>query len=417
VKLANNDTVLDSPLGLEATVASTPKLGDPDAPTRTGGSVRTTVLPRVEVVNAEPRIVANPRPRFHLLRKLGEGGHGEVTSVRDNDIGRDVAVKRLHTSVKSTALALRFAEEVRIVGQLEHPNIVPIHDVGVDENDDYYFVMKHVDGETLEDIIEKLAAGDAQYHARYGVERRVQIFGALLEAVAFAHTKGIVHRDIKPANVMVGAFGEVVLMDWGIAKRRQESPAPADLGPAAPHTDPVTTGRRGTLFETRIGELVGTPAYMSPEQARGAAVDERSDVYSLCIVLQELLSLTHPLASKTTLGDMIHGVQHEPVPFATLVAHPHQPPAPAELGHFIQKGVAKDPAQRFQSVSEMIDRLARREEGSFPIQCPLTFSKRILGTMKRFVDRHPYLASVALFALVGSFVALAASGILFALRR
>src|SRR5262249_26554491 len=160
----------------------------------------------------------------------------------------------------------RFVEEIRTIGRLEHPNIVPIHDVGVDERGDYYFVMKFVDGETLESIIDKLAAGDRAYHAKFGFERRVQIFLALLEAVRFAHTRGIVHRDIKPANVMVGAYGEVVLMDWGIAKSLHGDSVPEETPRPLVH---ASGSRRGTLFETQLGQLVGTPAYMSPEQARG----------------------------------------------------------------------------------------------------------------------------------------------------
>jgi serine/threonine-protein kinase len=124
-------------------------------------SARVTVLPRVEMVGSEPRVVSESRLRYLAESKLGEGGIGEVVGARDQDIGRRVAVKRLRQEVKSDAALLRFAEEIRTVGKLEHPNIVPVHDVGIDEQGDHYFVMKYVDGETLERIIEQLAAGDA----------------------------------------------------------------------------------------------------------------------------------------------------------------------------------------------------------------------------------------------------------------
>ena len=191
---------------------------------------------------AEPRLVLGAQRRYETIRRLGEGGFGEVVGARDNDIGREVAVKRLHPEMRSPAVLARFAEEVRTIGSLEHPNIIPIHDVGVQENGDYYFVMKYVAGETLESIIEKLAAGDRDTHARFGVERRVQIFTSLLEAVAFAHSKGILHRDIKPANVMVGAYGEVVLMDWGIAKRLRDPEPPPETG-ALIAPGPVCSGK------------------------------------------------------------------------------------------------------------------------------------------------------------------------------
>jgi serine/threonine-protein kinase len=379
-------TVTSAPLALEATVASTH--GMPSGVVATAQPAgRTTVLPRIEIVDARPQVVADARQRFELVRRLGEGGQGEVVGVRDQDIGRNVALKRLRQEVKSTEAELRFAEEVRTVGQLEHPNIVPIHDVGVDEKGEYYLVMKYVEGETLEAIIDRLAAGDPETHARHGFERRVQIFVAILEAVAFAHTKGIIHRDIKPANVMIGPHGEVVLMDWGVALRRNEA---------------------GSILH-RDSEIIGTPAYMSPEQARGQGVDERSDVYALSVLFHELLTLSHPLSGKTTVADVLHAVQHEKVPHAALMTNPHQPPVPAELAWFVQKGVAKDPAERYQSVGEMLDRLARRAEGSFPIQCPITFTKRVLGTVRRFVDHHPLLTVAALVVFPLGIVGLAAA--------
>ena len=113
--------------------------------------------------------------------------------------------------MESPEALARFVEEIRTTGGLEHPNIVPIHDVGLDEKGRYYFIMKYVDGETLESILARLRAGDRETHARYGFERRVEIFKGVLEAIAYAHARGYIHRDIKPANIMVGAFGEVLV--------------------------------------------------------------------------------------------------------------------------------------------------------------------------------------------------------------
>ncbi len=372
---------------------------------------RSTVLPRVEMVGAEPRLVLGAQRRYETVRRLGEGGFGEVLGARDNDIGRDVAVKRLHPEMHTPAVLARFAEEVRTIGSLEHPNIVPIHDVGVEENGDYYFVMKYVAGETLESIIDKLAAGDPGTHARFGVERRVQIFLALLEAVAFAHSKGVLHRDIKPANVMVGAYGEVVLMDWGIAKRlRDPAPAPVELSPeASPHSKKGDLdGSRAALYQTRRGELVGTPAYMSPEQSRGEPIDERSDIYALSLLFYELLTLKHPLAEKTTLHEMLLGISHESPPLAGMVSHPHQPSISMDLSWFLRKGLAKDPAERYASIAEMIARLERRAEGDIPVQCPITFMKHGTNRLGRFIDRRPFLATFLMFA---SAIAVIAEGV------
>jgi serine/threonine-protein kinase len=385
--LAMGPTLVDDSGAFDATVDS-----PVSAPLPSGtGATRTTVLPRVEWTGEAVTVVSTSRPRFETTRALGSGGLGDVVAAKDQDIGREVAIKRLRPDVRSPGAVARFVDEIRTIGALEHPNILPIHDVGADEDGALYFVMPRVRGETLEAIIERLQAGDAATHAHWTFERRTHVFRQLLDAVAFAHERGYLHRDIKPANVMVGPFGEVFLMDWGIAK-----PVGAPENAMAATEAPAKTGR---VTETHAGAVIGTPAYMSPEQARGAPVDARSDVYSLCVLFDELLCLRHYLAHCQTVDEVLHGVQHTQVPNTSFVANPHQPPAPAELGWFVRKGIAKDPTQRFQSVREMIDRLDAREEGLFPVQCPVTFTKRTTRTWLRFVDRHPNVV-VLLLALV-----------------
>jgi len=383
--LAEHDT-----FGKDATMAA--DSAAPSLTTRTiDTTLRTTVLPRVELVGEEPKIVADGKVRYELSRRLGEGGVGEVIMARDNDIDRDVAIKRLRAEMQgSHATVLRFAEEVRTVGRLEHPNIVPIHDVGVQENGDYFFVMKYVEGETLESIIEKLASGDRAYHARYPFERRVEIFKGILEAIAYAHAKGIIHRDIKPANVMVGPYGEVMMMDWGLAKLAR-GPELGGLGGSG---------------------VMGTPAYMSPEQARGDEVDERSDVYSLCVTLFELLALHHPHEHVKTLPEMLEAVRNEVAPMAYKIATDDaQGPVPADLSWFIEKGLRKDRTQRYQSVVEMIDRLQRRAEGDIPVQCVVTFSMQASTFLRKSLGRHPLLMSSAFLAGTVTTVAFAALGV------
>jgi serine/threonine-protein kinase len=375
-----------------ATVAT-----DPTATVRTptpsnsllGLSTRTTVLPRLVRTDApEPAAVEH---RFVPLRVLGRGGLGEVTLVQDNDIDRPVALKRLHLAQASDELVFRFAQEIRTAGQLEHPNIAPVHDVGIDDEGRHFFVMRYVEGETLESIIEKLAAGDSAYHQRYTFERRVQLFIGILHAIEYAHAKSIVHRDIKPANIMVGPHGEVLVMDWGVAKRR---------GAADVRT--TDEGSPDDLYRTRAGSLVGTPAYMSPEQARGdvETIDERSDIYSLCVLFYELLALTHYLPGHTTVPAMLAAIADGDHVNASRTSHPHQTPVPAELGWFVERGLAKDPAQRFQSTGEMLADLYQVLGGHFAVQCPVTFMKRVGGEGVRFADRHPLLCMVGLATLV-----------------
>ncbi len=399
----SDPTLVASSIGVDVTVAATSPLEGLARPTSTT-LARATVLPRIEMDGATPRLVTHGKLRYEHTRRLGEGGLGEVLGARDNDIDRDAA-QYARPDVSSPSTIARFVEEVRTIGRLEHPNIVPIHDVGVDERGEYYFVMKYVEGDTLESILEKLAAGERAYHAHYGFERRVQIVVAILEALAFAHKKGIIHRDIKPANVMVGAYGEVVLMDWGIAKQVGGADAGSgapDPAAAAPHNP--NRAKRGPLFATVAGQLIGTPAYMSPEQARGEAVDERSDLYSLSVLFYEILTLRHPLADKTNIASMLLAIVSEPVPLAGTVSNAHQPSVGMDLSWFLRKGLAKNPADRYQSASEMLSRLALRAEGKVPVQCHITFVKRMTAEWSRFVDRHPVVVTLGMVIALGVLV-------------
>ena len=174
---------------------------------RTTQPTRTTVLPRLTEEGGARRLVLEERARFEELQVLGRGGVGEVVLAVDHDIARRVALKRLLPEAEGDGAVARFADEVRALGALDHPNIVPIHDVGVSPEGKHFYVMKYIQGETLEHVIDRLAAGDPGYHARYPFARRVEVFTAVLRAVQYAHAQGFVHRDLKPANIMVGAFG------------------------------------------------------------------------------------------------------------------------------------------------------------------------------------------------------------------
>ncbi len=380
-------------------------------PSTVASVVRTTVLPRVEVTGDMPQLVSSTRERFESANVLGRGGVGEVLLARDNDIDRPVAIKRLLPEFDDPGIVARFVEEIRVLGALDHPNIVPIHDVGIDPDGRYYYVMKYVEGETLEHIVDKLMEGDREYHARYTVERRVEIFRQVLRGVQYAHARGVIHRDIKPANVMVGRYGEVLVMDWGLARRIHADEA------KFPVTDTAKTltdrrandGPREARMRTVAGSLLGTPAYMSPEQARGdnEGLDERSDIYSLCVMLHELLTLEHYLAKKDSVTACVAGVMSEPVPFASSIESKHQPSVPADLGHFIRHGVSKDPTQRYRSVTEMIDRLQNIEEGHCPVECPATFMKRMGTETSHVIDHRPFV----MLGVVATTLTLAALGL------
>jgi serine/threonine-protein kinase len=337
----------------------------------------------VERGPAGPEIRREAVPRFLAEGLLGQGGMGSVEASRDNDIGRTVAIKRLHPQVATPQGVLRFADEIRTLGRLEHPNVVPVHDVGLDEQGRYFLVMKHVRGEPLDAIIRRLAAGDAATHARYRFEVRVEIFRGILSAIDFAHSRGILHRDLKPSNVMVGEHGEVVVLDWGLAR---------------PLGAPEELAESGEIGEKASGAGRGF------EQARGEPLDVRSDIYALCVLFHELLGLRHYLAECGSVPEIFAGVLEKDPRFLTIGRNPFQPLVPMDLLWFAKKGLAKDRERRYGSVREMILRLDARAEGVVPIQCHVTFTQRVGRGFLNASARHPILLALALFALLAGAV-------------
>ncbi|NMO15265.1 serine/threonine protein kinase [Pyxidicoccus fallax] len=400
-----SDTLRYAPETLDATLLSQNPRSGP-APAAANTSRRNTVLPRVEWHGERVDLLPSQRERFEEMRPLGQGGMGEVVLLKDNDIERLVALKRLPENADMDRV-LRFVEEIRTVGQLDHPNIVPVHDVGVDERGRYFFVMKHLQGETLESIITQLRKGDRATHERFNFRARVQICIGVLNAVAYAHRKGFIHRDLKPANIMVGPFGEVTVMDWGLAKQVRPAAQPSqDSQGVAMRMRPVVESAPASP-RTQVGSVIGTPLYMSPEQARGEqSLDARSDVYSLSVVFHELLFLKHYLEGRESLAQILEGVQSVTPPFNALQSNPHQSHVPAELAWFVARGMRKNPAERYASVEEMTEELQYLQEGRIAVHCQRTLLKRGLHEVLRFVDRHPAavitISTLATAVMVGS---------------
>ncbi|MHC5079634.1 MAG: serine/threonine-protein kinase [Planctomycetota bacterium] len=226
--------------------------------------------------------------RYGVLGEIARGGMGAIVKLVDNDIRRPVAMKViLGEGVKERVE--RFVEEAQVTGQLEHPNIVPVHELGLDPDGKVYFTMKLVKGESLDAIIDALADKDPEVVRNYPLSHLLQIFLKVCDAIAFAHSKGVIHRDLKPENVMVGRFGEVLVMDWGLAKvRGREDTAVEEL------VETVRSERE--VGKTLSGEVMGTPSYMPPEQASGKVerIDERSDVFALGAMLYKILTHEAP---------------------------------------------------------------------------------------------------------------------------
>ncbi|KAA0209700.1 hypothetical protein EDM80_14165 [bacterium] len=237
------------------------------------------------------------RKRYVVIREIARGGMGKVLEVEDTDLRRSVALKVLRKElVGRRDLVERFLEEAQITGQLEHPNIVPVHEIGIDGKGNLYFTMKLVEGWGLNEILAKLRAGDKDMLREWTLPRLLEMFLKLCEGIAFAHSRGVIHRDLKPANIMVGRFGEVQIMDWGVAKIVARSEKDQ-------HEKAVISDRMESSFgATMVGAIVGTPSYMSPEQARGEtdSLGVESDIFALGVIFYELLSLRSPWTGKTS---------------------------------------------------------------------------------------------------------------------
>ncbi len=229
--------------------------------------------------------------RFELGEEIARGGVGSVWRARDLDLGRVVAVKRLHVELATDGeLVRRFVEEAQIAGQLQHPGVVPIYDFGVDPDGRPWFAMKLVEGETLSALLAKRSDVEDQRG------RWLRVFATVCDTVAYAHARSVVHRDLKPHNVMVGAFGEVQVMDWGFAKVVGEA-----AGSPGRAVETVRTGVDAAV--SLAGSMFGTPAYMAPEQAAGdhEAVDARTDVFALGAMLCEILTGAPPYGGDAAL--------------------------------------------------------------------------------------------------------------------
>ncbi len=233
--------------------------------------------------------------RYRFLEVLGQGGMGEVVLAFDERIGREVAVKRIRSERPSAEEVARFVREARVQGRLEHPAVVPVHDLAVDRAGVPFFVMKRLAGTDVKELLERLREGREADEA--GARRRLlRAFADVCLAVEFAHSRGIVHRDLKPANIMLGDFGEVYVLDWGIARmldadEPERAPADAAFEPTAP-APPIPPGGGGgpgrAEWHTRPGAILGTPAYMAPEQLSGEPARPAADIYALGCILREI---------------------------------------------------------------------------------------------------------------------------------
>ena len=274
--------------------------------------------------------------KYRLLEELGRGGMGAVYLADDTVLGRKVALKVVATGVSDPAAAERMLREARIIARLEHPGIVPVHDAGALPDGRVFYAMKRVDGSRLDALAPDMPLAE-----------RLRVFQRVCDAVAFAHAHGVVHRDLKPENVMVGAFGEVLVMDWGIARLLESA---ADDPSARP------PGSRGTS----AGAVLGTLSYMAPEQAAGAAaVGPAVDVYALGGILYYLLSLRAPFEGESAEARVRDGGAAAAPPPPSRVAAG----VPSALESAVLRAMAVEPGARYATAEELSAEVSRYLDG------------------------------------------------------
>jgi eukaryotic-like serine/threonine-protein kinase len=298
--------------------------------------------------------------RYTQEHEIARGGMGRIVEAADSVLARKVAMKLLLGGrTQRLGWQLRFAQEAQITGQLQHPNIVPVYDLGQDDEGQLYFTMKRVEGRTLRDVFKALRSGNEAAQKTYTRTFLLQTFQKICMAVAYAHSRSVVHRDLKPSNIMLGDYGEVLVMDWGLAKILKKEPSAGKK----------VRSRREDLgrMATRQGEAIGTPGYMPPELALGQLhlVDERSDIFSLAAILYEMLTLRRPYSGRDA-QTILQKMLRNPV----IPARKRAPDRsiPIDLEAICVRCLSRDVSKRLGSVLEMHAGVQRHlEERAEPI--------------------------------------------------
>ncbi len=397
----------------------------------------------------EDPVESNYRPGHEIAR----GGMGAVLNAHDQKLARSVAMKVMLRPNASPEERLRFQLEARVLGRLAHPNIVPVHDLGVDAQGRQFYTMKLVQGITLHELLGRLKAGDAATRAKYPLNALLTIFKKVCDAVAFAHSQGIIHRDLKPQNIMVGEFGEVLVMDWGLAKILPGSIAQEVVGPvsgsgptgtivvtsltpppaaqeqdtptlaSAPEQATMATGGNTSTAAplcfsgpqepplshlsssqlTLDGTVMGTPNYMSPEQAAGrvAELDERSDVFSLGGVLYAVLTLRPPVEGKDVNELLAKVCRADITPPArataqTTLAHLPDGRVPEALSAVAMKALRLTRDDRYQKVVDL-GRDIEAYQGGFATAAEQAGA---FTQLRLFIQRHKVISTAAAFIML-----------------
>jgi eukaryotic-like serine/threonine-protein kinase len=338
---------------------------------------------------------AVPETRYTVESEISRGGLGRVMRGHDHNLDRVVAIKQL--VMHNARFEQRFQREARITARLQHPGVVPIYETGQLPGGESFYAMKLVSGHTLGEELARATTLDDRL-------AMIPKLIAMCDAVAYAHSERVIHRDLKPDNVMVGPFGEVLVVDWGLAKDLAvtDPPEPAELE--------SPSGKAGL---TVVGSVLGTPPYLAPEQARGESVDARADVYSLGAILYQALAgipphITKPSASTAVTHDASTASVHArgSADGAALLARlragepialgEHEPGTPRELVAIVEQAMARDPAERYADAAALVADLRRFQTGQ--LVAAHSYSRAML--IRRWLRRRRAMVTASLVALV-----------------
>lgn len=346
--------------------------------------------------NTSDRLITDETPgRYVMQGEMARGGAGRVMIALDRHIGREIAMKELlldlqdkrdgvvRNDPQTVSLRNRFLREARVTGQLEHPSIVSVYEIGKHPDGVFYYTMRMVKGKTLSKAIRQSNS----------LEDRLELlphFYNVCNAVAYAHSKGVINRDLKPSNVMIGEFGETVVLDWGLAKVKGQQ----DVG-----AEKIQSGLRlfldADVGKTVVGYAIGTPSYMPPEQAEGKVddIDEQSDIYSLGAILYQIITGSPPYNGKTA-SEILRQVVDKDVPKACSV----DPDIPPELSAIAHKAMAKKKKERYSSATELIDELNNYMSGG---QVKV-YEYSSMEILKKFASKNKavFISSILIFFML-----------------
>ncbi len=330
---------------------------------------------------------------------LTEGGTAELQTCLDKNLHRVVVYKTLHDHLQGSELeTARFLREARVTALIAHPGTVPVYEIGRDRSGELFFTMKKLVGRDMRSILMGISAKERAAVDAYPLARLVDVLIQACQTVAYAHTQGVIHRDLKPANILVGEFGEVTVLDWGLAKVRGEQPSTE----VEESVETQAAGKKAVSMElTQPGKRYGTPLYMSPEQARGDdALDERTDVYNLGSILFEALTAQN-LVWGNDVEEVLEQVLQRPTPIPSEVAPDR--PIPPGLEAVCLRALEKDPVDRYPSVAALVADLQAFRAGE-PVS---VYRADALTRLMRWQARNALPVAVVVSAIAGALLCLA----------